>query len=235
MTLRPIGSLRGRAGRFAHDVLRRYAQVRGCASTVDTALVPLRRAARARSVVLRHTVELRPAVRLALATAPGMPSTTVDRRDAGRRDAVTARFERIVRLALTQRELRIVDLRVAREALVVLERLRERSTRIEPGAPMSTVTSAGAGVLPARRPERLPASAPAPFATRTSPAEPAGRQRSIDRTTVAEPMVELPTHPRELEPARAAQPAFDVEQLTDSVLDAIDRRVVARRERQDRR
>lgn len=235
MTLRPIRLLGDRAGRFAGELRRRYARGRGDAPAVDATLVPLRRAAGRQLVLQRYTLNVAPRMRLALASAPCLPPAASARAPGDRRrDPSTSRVESVVRAALAVRELRVVELRVARAAQLAAERALRRATRIEAGAP-SAATSQAASRAP--EPPRLPALPPLPLVPATQPSERA--MRAADTAADAELVAaEHSAWRSEQQPqltyAASTPPSLDVERITDSVLDAIDRRVVAQRERQER-
>ena len=117
------------------------------------------------------------------------------------------------------------------EALALVRRASTRGVRVEPGA------SPAAAPIPAVQP-----LAPAPAAAATMPASAAPPPPPL---VVARPVPSSPGPPAlgAMEPARdgrrngaappapGAAPSIDVERITDSVLGALDRRLIAHRER----
>jgi hypothetical protein len=260
--LRPLTAPRGRSSRFARAVLGRYGLRPGRVPPVEASL--LRRAAPALAWHLhlrRNEVRVEPRLQLALATARGVErrelrETRIEREGRG---AAPPPVEAVVRRSLAERELRVVETRVAREADAVLRRVLARATRLEAGNPVPVPAGASAytppgftGVpagplataprpafaapseAPVYAPPRLPAPPAVPLVTLPRPAAPAPPAADLRGALAAAGRdAASPAAARGVQPAAVLPQAapVDVEQLTESVLDAIDRRVVARRER----
>jgi hypothetical protein len=234
VTLRSIHPLGDRAGRFARELRRRHTRGRSNVSQVDALLAPLHGVVVRQLVSKRYTFKVTPGIRLALATAPcrahAAPAPATHGR---RRETSTMRVEQVVRTALTERERRVIELRVADAAASTAEHVLVRAVRIEPGS-----SHAAKEPVLSRMPRRTLPSLPAlPLVPVTRPAEPAAHEAhvAVARPSAVETSAAwISDPPRDLTFSGPTPPALDVEQITDSVLDAIDRRVVARRERQER-
>lgn len=259
MRLRPITARRGRSSRFARAVLGRHGLRPGRVTPVEATL--LRRAAPALTWHLhlrRDEVRVEPRLQLTLATARGVERRELreTRVERGDRAAAPPPVATVVRRSLLERDLRVVETRVAREANAVLRRVLARATRVEAGAPAPGATPAHAPLrfpavpagsaasaprpasatpaeAPAYAPPRLPAPPAVPLVTLPRPAAPAPPAAELRGALAAAGFDAATLAAARNAPAAAVSPPapVDVERLTESVLDAIDRRVVARRER----
>ena len=189
-------------------------------------------------------MRVEPRLHLALATAPGVDrrelrETRVEHRELHEAGVVHVRVQRVppvetvVRLSLAGRDRRIVETRVARGAETVLRRTLARARRLEPGAAVA-VSSDAPGHVPPVAPALpgpplviVPRRAPA-----TTPREEAAVLAGASGSAHAALRTGLRADANDPAPVPAA--TLDLERLTESVIDAIDRRVVARRERMGR-
>jgi hypothetical protein len=233
VTLRPIRRLRGRSSRFAGALLRRYGLRPGSVAPVQATLLHAGAQSthwRVHLHLLQQRTEVRVAPQLTLVLAPSPSAGGVIRgephhvRDGAH--AFAAPVETVaVRRTLSERELRVVETRAAREAVTVVQRVLARATRLDasPAAVPGRTTAAYApprvDLVLARRP--VPAAAP------DLEVQAAVARAAADAATAA-----VPGAVRSGTAISAPLTAeVDVERLTDSVLEAIDSRVVARRER----
>jgi hypothetical protein len=206
-----------RPGAFARSVARRFGDRRGAPPHVP---LVLRRAQRGHPAVRAYmrTLALQPRVDLRLTHVHRHASRTVERVERFHRER-TAAIERLV------------------------ERLQTRTTRVDSVVRHEVAPAAAALAAPLiprelavlLPPRQAPAVSPLPPAPavlkRDHPTRTNAPEHASQELTPAGWASPLPAARRDTEPAAAA---VDVAQLTDQVIDAIDRRLVAERERHGR-
>jgi hypothetical protein len=215
--MRPLGPFDG----FAAAVRARQGQRAAAVPALKAAvlLVPRARDAAWHLHVAETRVNVAPRIALTVVAAPAAERTPGPAPVAATAPVVLARLRHSTSTA-----------RVT-EALTLVRHASTRGVRVEPGA------SPAAAPIPSVQPL---AQAPAAAATMPAPAAP-----PPPPLVVARPVLSAPGLPAlaAMEPARDGRrngaapavpgttPTIDVERITDSVLGALDRRLIAHRER----
>jgi hypothetical protein len=227
------GSVRSTALRFARAVAGRYGRLEARARIRLVCLARLR-STLARAAVVRRTTNVAINPRLALTLVERGAAVARTRTRQPEQQAVVLRLERGSRLAGPGRNEAVAPL-MRHELVRLVERVVARGRRID-GRPRLEPAPGPAGVPVPLSTAFQPAGTPPAAAWR--PPVPqvyatAGAPQTAPRAAIEDERSRgraLPPERLDLrEPLGAAEP--DITRLTDRVVEAIDRRIVARRER----
>jgi hypothetical protein len=229
--LRPLrsGALAGAASAFGLAIMRRYTGQHTLGSTTEMILQRLQTAVHLHTVAYRTDVHLAPRLALTLHFRPHpsvVAATSASRPTAGIGEQIEAQ---VVRHQLTRQVERI-------QIEQLVRRLATRAERVEPGSQ--------AGAMRGAQVERIQAAT----SERREPATTIGAERSVTLivrraarpASADQDAPEQAPHrsPRDDRPqtTNGAQPLIDagmidLNRVTEQVIQAIDRRIIARRER----